>query len=117
MRISILLIASAVSLSAASTATAGEVVITSTPGPSTTVTLADLDLTSSTGIATGKSRIAAAAADLCLTNAVEPVDMRMARSKCYRAAVADGHRQLDRMANNSAASINAATVILTNMGR
>ena len=117
MRPYILLIASAASLIAASAATAGEVVITSTPGPSVTVSVADLDLATSTGIAAGNARIAAAAADLCLTNAVEPVDMRIARNKCYRAAISDGHRQLDRMASNSAASINAATVILTNVGR
>jgi UrcA family protein len=82
------------------------------------VSVTGLNLESATGIAKGKARIEAAAAELCLTNAVEPVDMRLARTKCYRTAVSDGYRQLGRMtAANSAASMGAATIILTNAGR
>lgn len=114
-----LLIAPALALGAVSAAaTAEEIVLIRTAVPSATVPVAGLDLDSPAGIATGKARIKAAAADLCLTNAVEPVGTRLARAKCYHAAVADGYRQLGRAtAANSAASMGAATVILTNARR
>jgi UrcA family protein len=113
------LIAPALALSAVSvTAAAAEIVITGAPAPSATVSMAGLNLDSATGIAAGKSRVQSAAADLCLTNAVEPVDMRLARTKCYRAAVSDGYRQLHRMtAANSAAPMAAASGIMGQAGR
>jgi len=118
MRKYIQLIATVLVLSGAPASAAEEIVITRSPAPSATVSVAGLNLDSPTGLATGKARIEAAAADLCLTNAVEPVGMRLARTKCYRAAVSDGYRQLNRLtAANSAASMGAATVILTNAGR
>lgn len=119
MRSYILLIASAASFGAASaSAAAAEVVITTASGPSATVSVDGLNLGSSRGIATGKARIEAAATDLCLTNAVEPVDVRLARAKCYRTAVLDGYQQLQRMAaTGSAAPINATTALLTSIKR
>jgi len=118
MRKCIPLIAAALALGAVSAAAAaGEIVVTQTPAPSVTVSLADLDLATPTGLATGKSRINAAAADLCLTNAVEPVNLRMARAKCYRSAVADGRWQLDHMIHMDEASTAATGFILTKTAR
>ena len=119
MRNYIQLFAPALALSAISAAaTAGEIVITRTAVPSATVSVAGLNLATPTGLATGKARVESAAADLCLTNAVEPVSMRLARTKCYRAAVADGYRQLSQLTETkSAASMGAAAVILTQAGR
>ena len=119
MRKFIKLFAPALVLSALSVAaSAEEIIVTKTAVPSATVSVAGLNLESPTGIATGKARIEAAASDMCLTNAVEPVSMRLARTKCYRAAVADGYRQLDRMTvTRSAASMGASAVILIKAGR
>jgi UrcA family protein len=110
--------ASALALGSVSAAAAAEeIVVTRTPAPSATVSLAGLDLDSPRGVATGMARIEAAATGMCLTSAVEPVGMRLARAKCYRTAVLDGYRQLDRMtASERAVPINAATVILTTIG-
>lgn len=82
---------------ASTPATAESVTVTGNPERSATVSIADFNLDSPAGIARLKSRIEAVAADLCLTNAVEPVGMRMARVKCYRTAVSSGHRQINRM--------------------
>jgi UrcA family protein len=97
MRLRNSLIGAALALGTITDASAAqEIVITRTPAPSATVSLAGLNLNSRAGIATAKARVEKAAAGLCLTKSVEPVDMRMARAQCYRAAVADGHRKLDR---------------------
>lgn len=104
MRIINLPIGVALALSTVAAASAAqEAVVTTTPAPRASVSLAGLNLKSSAGIVTAKARVESAAADLCLTNAVEPVDLRMARAQCYRAAVSDGYRQLDRMADTRAA--------------
>ena len=98
MRNYILIIGLALATSVMSTAaSAEEIIVTNGAAPSVTVSVAGLDLNSSAGLAVAGARINAAASDLCLTNAVEPVSMRMVRAKCFQVAVSDGHRQLDLM--------------------
>jgi UrcA family protein len=99
-------------------ANAQSVTVTAIPEPSATVSAEGLDLNSPAGIAALTTRIKAAAADLCLADGVEPVSVRMARVKCYRAAVADGHRQIDQMlASRDSVPMNAVAVVLTKAGR
>lgn len=119
MQRNIMLALAMITIGAASSQAAAETVtLTSTAGPSLTISTADLNLDSPQGIAGLEHRIRSAAANLCQTNAVEPVNIRMARAKCYRTAISDGYRQLDRMtAANSAASMGLAAVILTKTGR
>lgn len=98
-------------------AAAESVIVTGNPGPSLTVSTADLNLRSPTGLARLQSRIEAAAADLCLTNAVEPIDTRLARAKCYRTAVSRGNREIDRLvAVQGASSTSATAAILAKTG-
>ena len=82
---------------ASAPAVAESVTMTSTAGPSVTIKADDYNLSSAAGVAGLKNRIRAAAADLCQTNAVEPVDVRVARIKCYRTAIANGNWQIDLM--------------------
>jgi UrcA family protein len=63
--------------------------------PTANVAVADLDLASPQGSKALQQRIEGAAAGMCLTTGVEPLDVRIARSRCYRAAVADGKRKAD----------------------
>ena len=101
-----------------STAKADPVIVTASPAPIAIVSSAGLDLNSPVGLARLRTRVKAAAAELCLANDVEPLDTRLARTKCYRTAVADGYRQLDDLtADKSAASMGAAAVLLTQAGR
>jgi UrcA family protein len=99
------------------TANAQSVTVTANLEPTATVSADGLDLNSSAGIAMLTTRIKAAAADLCLTNAVEPVSVRMARVKCYRAAVADGRRQINLMLASQGSGPTNAAVILTKTAR
>ena len=71
--------------------------------PNATVSTTDVSLGSPAGVERLRDRIRASAADLCLTNAVEPLDVRLARAKCYRTAIASGHRQLNRLVAAQAA--------------
>ena len=65
------------------------------PQPTASVAVAGLDLATAQGSKALQRRIAGAAAELCLTGAVEPLDVRIARARCYRAAVADGRQKAD----------------------
>jgi UrcA family protein len=122
MRINTLLIGSAIVLSTAFVtsvpAAAETIIVTEHPEPHATVTVADLNLGSPEGVARLNGRIKAAAADLCLTNTVEPIDMRMARAKCYRTALSSGQRQIDRIvAVEGAPSAMPAAAIVSVSGR
>lgn len=122
MQIKTLLIGSAIVLSTAfvtpAPATAETIIVTENAEPRATVLVADLNLDAPAGVATLQRRIKAAAADLCLTSAVEPIDMRMARGKCYRTAVSSGQRQIDRiMAAQPGNSTATAPGVLTTTGR
>jgi UrcA family protein len=101
MRKSVFLSRSAIVLSTllaiSAPAVAESVIVTTNPAPRATVSITDFNLSSADGVARLKNRIKAAAADLCLTSAVEPVGMRVARAKCYRSAVSSGYRQVDHM--------------------
>ena len=116
MRKTILLIRSSIALStiliATAPAEAEGVIVTGTTAPSVTVSTTDFDLGSPASVNRLKDRVKSAAAELCLTNAVEPVDVRMARVKCFRTAVSSGHRQVDRMvATNAAQPMRTATAV------
>jgi len=113
-----LLAASAISLFAMPAMSAplpADLVVTTGSAPRATVAIADLNLASPEGAARLNSRIEAAAAGLCLTSAVEPVAMRVARAGCYRAAISSGRRQIDRMTAGRTAV--AATAIVGGNGR
>ena len=118
MRTNLLLVGSAIVLStifiALVPAAAETIIVTENAEPRAAVSVADLNLNSTTGVASLQRRIEGAAAELCLTTAVEPIDTRLARAKCYRAAVSSGQRQIERMMaaqpTNSTAS---AALILT----
>jgi UrcA family protein len=91
--------AMALSVSLSTTASAADNAITmsSTAAPRTTISVVDLNLDSPSGVARLKDRISGVAAAMCLTNAVEPVRMRIARANCYRAALSSGQQQVDRL--------------------
>ena len=104
-------------LAASAPAAAEETIVTANPAPSAIVATGDYNLTSAEGLAAMKHRIRSVAAELCLTNAVEPVDIQMARTKCFRAAVSDGNRQIERMmAARHDAPRDAMAAILTKTG-
>ena len=115
MRTNTLLIASAITLSTpfvtSVPARAESIVVTENAEPRAAVSVADLNLDSPSGIATLQRRIEGAAAELCLTTAVEPIDTRMARGKCYRTAIASGQRQIDRIVAQSTAAAAAGISI------
>ena len=67
------------------------------PAPSATVGIADIDLASPAGRKILNSRVRMTAARICLSTNVEPAKVRVARAKCYRAAVADGARAYDHV--------------------
>lgn len=62
------------------------------PAPSAKVGIADIDLASAAGRKLLNSRVRMTAAKICLTTNVEPVNVRTARMKCHRSAIADGVR-------------------------
>ena len=96
MQTKLLFIASAITLSVSVPAAAAEsIIVSDNPEPQATVTVADLNLDSPDGVARLEQRIEGAASDLCLTHDVEPVGTRLARAKCYHAAVTSGRRQID----------------------
>jgi UrcA family protein len=110
----ILLSVSAIALSAtpAVSASADGVTVTTNAEPRATVAVADLNIASPEGVARLKRRVDGAATQLCLTSAVEPIEMRVARAECYRAAISSGHRQIDRIvASEGHDSIENTTMI------
>ncbi|MDQ4088006.1 MAG: UrcA family protein [Pseudomonadota bacterium] len=84
-------------LAFAAPAQAQGIEVTAKPVPTAAVSFADLDLGSPAGVARLKNRIETAASGLCRTNAVEPVDMKVARRSCYRHALGSGFRQMDQI--------------------
>ena len=96
-----------------SPAVAGPVIVTGDPAPSATVSIADLQLGSPAGHAKAVSRLRGAASDLCLTTAVESVDARIARGRCYRTALSSGMLQLERIVASArtSASLPAAVTL------
>ncbi|MEG3145914.1 UrcA family protein [Sphingomonas sp. RT2P30] len=68
------------------------------PAPSQRVTYADLDLDRQAGITTLRSRISAAAHQLCETSNVAPLAEKVREMRCYRTAIADAYQQVHRRA-------------------
>jgi UrcA family protein len=101
MRFNTLYIGAAIALCTSSGTPAfarSDAIITSaTADPHATITIADLNLGTFSGMEQVKGRIAAAASKMCLTGAVEPVRMHLARTNCYRAVISSGQQQLDRL--------------------
>jgi UrcA family protein len=116
-----LLIASAVALGAplivCAPAAAQNYVATSASDPRATIPAADLDLASPAGVARLNDRIRGAAARLCLTNDVEPLETRLARAKCFRTAVSSGERQVEQMSAARTESTKVATSSFPQVGR
>jgi UrcA family protein len=97
-------------------ATAENYVATNIAESRATVSVADLDLASPAGVARLNVRIRGAAAKLCLTNDVEPVETRLARAKCFRTAVSSGERQVEQMSTAETASTKTVTAMLPSIG-
>jgi UrcA family protein len=78
------------------------------------VTLADLNLAQASAQATVQGRIRAAADRVCDVGGMQALDDFTASSNCYRRAVADGYRQLDRMiaATRTGAVIAASAIVV-----
>ena len=83
----------------ATTASAHPADVVVTGGSGAHVSYADLDLHSSSGRAQLTGRIHAAAASLCNDPNIDPLDVRLKRTHCYRVAVADGISQMNHLAN------------------
>jgi UrcA family protein len=62
------------------------------PTPTAAVGIADIDLASAVGRKILNSRVRMTSSRICLSTNVEPVKVKAARAKCFRAAVADGVR-------------------------
>jgi UrcA family protein len=71
--------------------------ITVTPGPAVHVNFSDLDLNSREGRAVLERRIHSAAETLCSTEGDRTLDTAMANHDCFKAALADGLQQMDRL--------------------
>jgi UrcA family protein len=65
------------------------------PVPRAAVGIADIDLASAAGRKLLTSRVRMTASRICLSTNVEPAKIRVARAKCYRAAMADSARAFD----------------------
>ena len=88
---------------------------TQTPVRSEQVTYADLDLASTTGQATVRQRIRAAADRVCDVGGMQTMDDFSASSRCFSKAVADGIRQMDQAvaAIRGGAVLAGAALIIT----
>jgi UrcA family protein len=88
---------------AASAASANPIVVSAASPPTAHVAYSDLDLASSAGQARLEGRIRAAAESLCVTRGEEALEDLLADRSCYRAAVASGLQQMDRLVQQQAA--------------
>lgn len=104
-----LLISLATFLSLASSATAAPIVVSSDAVRAEHVSTADLRLDSAAGQRALYGRIRAAAGDVCARDGERDVDALVSAHLCYRAAVADGVAQAQRLA---ASPMAAAAVIV-----
>jgi UrcA family protein len=88
---------------AAGAANAGPIVVSAASPPTAHVAYADLNLASSAGKARLIGRIRAAAESLCVTRGDGSLEASLADRSCYRAAVASGLQQMDRVVEQQAA--------------
>ena len=109
IRCSISVIASVSSI--ASPAMAEPVIVTGEPAPSASVSIGDLNVYSASGHARAVARVRSTASNLCLASAIEPLEMRLARTKCFRSAFSSGKQQLDALVAQSAGSATLATAL------
>jgi UrcA family protein len=91
-----IIIAASVALTSAANAAPTEIVVQK--GPTARVSYSDLDVHSLAGRAALAGRIRFAAEGLCLETNVEALPVKIARSRCYRTAVADGMAQMNQIA-------------------
>ena len=88
--------------------------LTVTTAPTARVSMAGIDLGSFAGQAIADGRIRAAASGLCHSTAVEPLDVRVARSACYRTALSSGRKQMQSLvAGKGLGSSQAAATAIT----
>ena len=79
--------------------------------PTTVVSYADLDLGSSSGLATLNGRINSAASRLCHQGGRQDLPRQMYEARCFKTAVASAKPQVDRaIGNQSLASSGAIKV-------
>jgi UrcA family protein len=107
-------LAAVTGLGLAAPASAQGLIVTGSTAPAARVSMAGIDLDSVAGQAIAEGRIRSAASGLCHSSAVEPVDVRVARSACYRSALFSGRKQLQRMvAGKGLGSSQAAATAIT----
>src|SRR5690242_4433602 len=82
---------------ASTAANARPIVINTQAVPTARVSFADLNLGSAEGRAVLEHRIRATAEDLCVIEGDRALDSRLGGRACYKAAVADGLRQMDEV--------------------
>ena len=104
-----LLISLAAFLPIAASANAAPIVVTSDALRAERVSTADLRLESAAGQRELYGRIRAAAGDVCARDGERDVDALVSEHLCYRAAVADGVAQVQRLTANPIAA--AAVVV------
>ena len=71
--------------------------ITVTQGPAVHVSFSDLDLNSPEGRAVLERRLHSAAEALCSSEGDRTLDTALANHACFKAAVADGLQQMDKI--------------------
>jgi UrcA family protein len=80
------------------------IVVTSQPSPTAHVSFADLNLDSQEGRAELEQRIRAASETLCIAGGDRTLTAALGGRSCYKAAVADGLRQMDKIVGQHVAS-------------
>jgi UrcA family protein len=84
--------------SAAQAASAGNDIVVVQDAPTARVSYADLNLASAVGRGRLAVRIKSAARMLCSEAAIDPLDVKQLRSRCYHVAMVSGANQMSRIA-------------------
>jgi len=88
---------------AGTAANARPILVAAEPVPTAHVRFADLNLDSAEGRTALRQRIHGAAEDLCITGGDRALDVWLEGRRCYKTAVADGLRQMDRIVGQRSA--------------
>lgn len=108
----IIILAGAITLSAATANAQPPVVVTGAEAPTRTIHFADLNLASAAGQDQLVHRIRAAARDLCFEGNVDGVKVAVARRSCYTSALADGLSQMNRTIASTKSGVDLASAAL-----
>jgi UrcA family protein len=92
-----MILAASIGLASAAHANVGDIVVQGEP-VARVVNFSDLDIGSASGRTKLSGRIRSAAEFVCEEANIDPLDVRLARQRCYRVAVANGEAKADVMA-------------------